>query len=280
MEIRRYVVTIASADDVDIHVSAEELADCLSNYINVSYANLVECYRISNLQVVDSGVDSPMAVPEPDEQPEADAPTKEHTVGYQGLCADTLPAEAKYIATDESGRVYWYPAKPVRMQHGWFCADVTWKEHLASELDIEYLGNWEDSLYELCTVVHKDTPTGVPEPEVVDAVELTAEQQTILDAPQHAELPSETTAYGEEDMSQRKHDEYPPLDVSKLQPPAKARWVAVDSDGIAYYYFVKPQCGVERWYSPGYPTVSHLSGRYDASNWQEAIWPVNLTQGS
>ena len=239
MEIRRYVVTIATADDVDNHVSAEELADCLSDYIGISYANLVECYRISNLQVVDSGVDSPMAVPEADEQPETDAPTEEHT-GYQGLCVDTLPAEAKYIATDESGRVYWYPAKPVRMQHGWFCEDVTWKEHLASELDIEYLGNWEDSLYELpakdCTAIHKDTPTGVPEPEVVDAVELTAEQQTILDAPQQAELPPEQPAHDEADMSRCEQCKYPYLDVSRLNPPADARWVAVDSDGTAYYY--------------------------------------------
>lgn len=271
MEIRRYVVTIASADDVDIHVSAEELADCLSNYINVSYANLVECYRISNLQVVDSGVDSPMAVPEADKQPEADAPAEEHAVGYQGLCVDTLPAEAKYIAADESGRVYWYPTKPVRMQHGWFCEDVTWKEHLASELGIEYLGNWEDSLYELpakdCTAVHKDTPTGVPEPEVVDAVELTEEQQAILDAPQHAELPSETTAYGEE------NGDWPPLDVSKLNPPADARWVAVDSDGTAYYYAEKPRWTVVGWCES---TVGRVPGRYDTSNWKEAIWPVNI----
>lgn len=180
----------------------------------------------------------------------------------------------KYIAVDESGRVYWYPTKPVRMQHGWFCEDVTWKEHLASELDIEYLGSWEDSLYELrardCTAVHKDTSTGVPEPEVTDAVELTAEQQAILDAPQHAELPSEPLAYGV----------LPTLDVSKLQPPAEARWVAVDADGRAFYYSAKPQCGEEGWYSPGHPNMGMISGLYAASNWQEAIWPVNLTQGS
>lgn len=270
MEIRRYVVTIATADGVDNHVSAEELADCLSDYIGISYSNLVECYRISNLQIVDSSVDSPMAVPEPDEQPEADAPAEEHA-GYQGLCTDTLPAEAKYIAADESGRVYWYPAKPVRMQHGWFCEDVTWKEHLASELDIEHLGNWEDSLYELpakdCTAVHKDTPTGVPEPEVDDAVELTEEQQAILDAPQHAELPSETVSYGEE------NGDWPPLDVSKLNPPAEARWVAVDSDGTAYYYAEKPRWTVVGWCES---TVGRVPGRYDTSNWKEAIWPVNI----
>lgn len=269
MEIRRYVVTIATADGVDNHVSAEELADCLSDYIGISYANLVECYRISDLQIVDGGLYSFTAVPEPTEQPEADAPTEEHT-GYQGLCVDALPAEAKYIAADESGRVYWYPAKPVRMQHGWFCENVTWKEHLASELDIEYLGNWEDSLYELCTVVHKDTPTGVPEPEGVDAVELTEEQQAILDAPQHAELPSETTAYGEE------NGDWPPLDVSKLNPPADARWVAVDKDGRAYYYADKPQCGLMSWYTENYRVIGEVKGHYDMSNWQEAIWPVNL----
>lgn len=267
MNIRRYVVTVVSTDDVDNHVSAEELADCLSDYIGISYSNLVECYRISDLQVVDNGPDSFVIVPDRESQPEAAAPTEEHT-GYQGLCADTLPAEARYIAADESGRVYWYPTKPVRMQHGWFCEDVTWKEHIASELDIEYLGNWEDSLYELpardCTAVHKDTPAGVPESEVVDAAELTAEHQAILDASQHAELPAE-------------QGKYPPLDVSKLDPPAAARWVAVDKSGLAYYYRIKPHCTVVGWFAA---IIDAVPGRYDASNWQEAIWPVNLVQGS
>lgn len=190
MNIRRYVVTVVSTDDVDAdeHVSADEIAGFLSDYISNSYANLVECQRISDLQVVDS----------------------------------------------EAGRFTVVP---------------------------------EQECPEKCTTVHKDTPTGVPEPEVADAVEPTAEQQAILDAPQHAELPPEQPVYGEADGA------WPPLDVSNLNPPADARWVAVDSDGIAYYYSMKPHCTTCGWCGD---TVGRAFERYDASNWQESIWPVNL----
>ena len=196
MNIRRYVVTIATTDDVDAdeHVSADEIAGFLSDYIGNSYANLVECYRISDLQVVDS----------------------------------------------EAGR---FTAVP------------------------------EQECPEKCTTVQESTPVGVPEPEVTVTEELTEEQQAILDAPQHAELP----ACGEDGVSQCEQDEYPPLDVSKLKPPADARWVAVDKSGLAYYYEDKPHCTVVGWCGA---TVVHVPGRYDASNWQEAVWPVNLEQGS
>ena len=194
MQIRRYVVTVVSTDDVDAdeHVSADEIAGFLSDYIGNSYANLVECYRISDLQIVDN----------------------------------------------EAGRFTVVP---------------------------------EQECPEKCTTVQESTPTGVPEPEVIDAVELTEEQQAILDAPQHAELPPEPPAYGEAD------GDWPPLDVSTLNPPAAAHWVAVDKSGLAYYYAEKPHCTVVGWHGP---VVEHLYGRYDASNWQEAIWPVNLEQGS
>lgn len=197
MQIRRYVVTVVSTDDVDAdeHVSADEIAGFLSDYIGNSYANLVECYRISDLQVVDS----------------------------------------------EAGR---FTAVP------------------------------EQECPEKCTTVQESTPTGVPEPEVPATEELTAEQQAILDAPQHAELPAEQPTYGEAD------GDWPPLDVSKLNPPADARWVAVDKDGRAFYYADKPQCVQAGWYSSKYPIVGVVPGRYDASNCQEAIWPVNLEQGS
>lgn len=191
MNIRRYVVTIATTDDVDDHVSAKEIADCLSDYINISYSNIVECYRISDLQVVDSEAGLFTAVPE------QECPEK-------------------------------------------------------------------------CTAVQESTPVGVPEPEVVDAVELTREQQAILDAPQHAELPAEQPVYGEADGA------WPPLDVSKLDPPATARWVAVDKDGRAFYYADKPQCVQAGWYSSKYHIVGVVPGRYDASYWRGAIWPVNL----
>ena len=185
MNIRRYVVTVVSADDVDAdeHVSADEIAGFLSDYIGNSYANLVECQRISDLQVVDSGLYSFVAVPE-----------QEHP--------------------------------------------------------------------EKCTTVQESTPTGVPEPEVHATEELTAD------------LPPEQPACGEAD------GDSPPLDVSKLNPPASARWVAVDENGRAFYYVDKPQCGHTSWYSSKYHIVGAVPGRYDASNWQEAVWPVNLEQGS
>ena len=197
MQVRRYVVTVVSTDDVDAdeHVSAEEIAGFLSDYIGNSYANLVECYRISDLQIVDNEAERFTAVPE------QECPEK-------------------------------------------------------------------------CTTVQESTPVGVPESEVTATEELTAEQQAIQDAPQHAELPPEPPACGEAD------GDSPPLDVSKLDPPAAARWVAVDKDGRAYYYCVKPLCGKTSWYAPGYGTFASIPGRYDASNWQEAIWPVNLEQGS
>lgn len=192
MEIRRYVVTIATADGVDNHVSAEELAGFLSDYIGNSYANLVECQRISDLQVVDSGLYSFVAVP-------------------------------------------------------------------------------EQECTEKCTTVQESTPVGVPEPEVPATEELTEEKQATLDAPQHAELPPEPPACGEA------NGDWPPLDVSNLNPPAAAQWVAVDKSGLAYYYRVKPHCTAVGWHGP---IVEHVYGRYDASNWKEAIWPVNLGQGS
>lgn len=192
MQLRRYVVTVASTDDVDAdeHVSADEIAGFLSDYIGNNYANLVECYRISDLQIVDNEDGSFTAVP----------------------------------------------------------------EHACTEK---------------CTTVQESTPVGVPEPEVPATEELTTEQQAILDAPQHAELPPETASYGEE------NGDWPPLDVSKLNPPAAARWVAVDKNGRAYYYPVKPLCGKDSWHSPGYPVVGKAPGRYDTSNWQEALWQVN-----
>ena len=199
MNIRRYVVTIATTDDVDDHVSAKEIAGFLSDYIGNSYANLVECYRISDLQVVDS----------------------------------------------EAGR---------------------------------FTVVSEQERPEKCTAVQESTPVGVPESEVTATEELTEEQQAILDAPQHAELPSEQPAYGEVDMSEfMPRLKYPRLDVSKLNPPADARWVAVDMNGLAYYYEDKPHCAVVGWRGA---TIVHVPGRYDASNWQEAIWPVNLEQDS
>lgn len=204
MNIRRYVVTVATTDDVDAdeHVSADEIAGFLSDYISNSYANLVECQRISDLQVVDSGLYSFVAVPE------QECPEK-------------------------------------------------------------------------CTTVQEDTPVGVPEPEVLAAEEPTEEQQAIPDAPQHAELLPEPPVCGEVDMSELlPRIKYPRLDISKLNPPEKARWVAVDADGMACYYSVKPTYASDSWYTSGFPVVSIIPGRYDASNWKEAIWPVNLTQGS
>lgn len=197
MQIRRYVVTVASTDDVDAdeHVSADEIAGFLSDYIGNSYANLVECQRISDLQVVDSGLYSFAAVPE------QECPEK-------------------------------------------------------------------------CTTVQESTPTGVPEPEVLVAEELTVEPQDIPGAPQDAEPPPEQPACGEADGG------WPPLDVSKLYPPAGAHWVAVDKDGRAYYYFVKPICGANSWWTPRYSIAGKAPGRYAVSDWQEAIWPVNLEQGS
>lgn len=185
MQIRRYVVTVVSTDDVeaDEHVSAEEIAGFLSDYIGNSYANLVECYRISDLQIVDNEAGRFTAVPE-QERPEK------------------------------------------------------------------------------CTTVQESTPTGVPEPEVPATEELTAELLP--------EQPTRCEADGD----------WPPLDVSKLDPPAAARWVAVDKDGRAYYYCVKPLCGETSWYAPEYGTFASIPGRYDISDWREAIWPVNIEQGS
>lgn len=292
MQIRRYVVTVASTDDVDAdeHVSAEEIAGFLSDYIGNSYANLVECQRISDLQVVDSGLYSFVAVPEqectekcttvqestPTGVPEPEVPATEELTEEQQAITDAPqhaelppeqpacgeadgdwppldvskldpPAAARWVAVDKDGRAYYYCVKPLCGETSWYAPEYGTFASIPGRYDIS---DWQEAIW----------PVN-------------------LDATQQADLPAEQPVCGEVDMSELlPRVKYPRLDISKLNPPEKARWVAVDNDGNAYYYGRnKPQRGASGWCGA---VVEPVPGRYDASHWFEAIWPVNLTQGS
>lgn len=71
------------------------------------------------------------------------------------------------------------------------------------------------------------------------------------------------------------------LDVTKLKPPAEARWVAVDESGRAWYYTSKPHVEENGWTCGDDGELLTMEpGVFDTSNWQEEVHPVNLEQGS
>ena len=276
MQIRRYVVTVVSTDDVDAdeHVSADEIAGFLSDYIGNSYANLVECQRISDLQVVDSGLYSFVAVPE-QERPEKCTTVQESTpVGVpepEVPAAEELTAEKQALDAPQHTELPpeppacgeadgdWPPLDVSKLNPPadarWVAVDKDGKAFYYADKPQCVQASWYSSKYHIVGVV----------PGRYDASNWRAAIWPVnLDSPQPVELPAE-------------QGKYPPLDVSKLNLPADARWVAVDKSGLAYYYEDKPHCTVVGWCAT---TIAAVPGRYDASNWQEAIWPVNLEQGS
>lgn len=50
--------------------------------------------------------------------------------------------------------------------------------------------------------------------------------------------------------------------------PERARWAAVDGNGMVYCYVEKPTCGVELWDGPGF---SFIDFGFDASDWRNSL---------
>ena len=205
---------------------------------------------------------------------------------------DDCPDWAQYAALDANGLAYWYEDKPERLITEWQ------SNERARQIGQDYdASGWKNSLIE--------------RPKSEQRPKLTVEVFSMEECPEEAKyaaVDADGTAYWYEDKpeqldadwqsyfgrTKRISQDYAASDwknslierpVEKRLPrvtasvfclsecPEWAQYVAVDSDGVAYWYADKPELNrsLRGWNNTGEHNVQRLTLHYDSTDWEHSL---------